>query len=76
MRKGLAFGGRCLIADEMGLGKTVQVRLASPSPLALVLLSFLHRLGTYTGCVNCHALWQVAVESWHAAAALMRFACC
>ncbi len=25
VRKGLAFGGRCLIADEMGLGKTVQV---------------------------------------------------
>lgn len=25
VRKGLEFGGRCLIADEMGLGKTVQV---------------------------------------------------
>lgn len=34
VRKGLTFGGRCLVADEMGLGKTVQVRLASPSPLA------------------------------------------
>lgn len=30
MRKGLAFGGRCLIADEMGLGKTVQVRCTPP----------------------------------------------
>lgn len=27
VRKGLEFGGRCLIADEMGLGKTVQVQL-------------------------------------------------
>lgn len=30
MRKGLTFGGRCLVADEMGLGKTVQVRLRLP----------------------------------------------